>query len=159
MCLCCHVWWMMCLCGNEPRCTATIFLDSPRGFQMTALFPKLSSLQFLILILNSRTVSAAGSILQGGRDKCLDCTDHSLLTCSLVYIQYVSAIHMSLLACTSIFKHGLIFRNCHGHGGKFIYKSAVQPPGYFFFFFFFFWFKFLFSLFIPNCVQYSTSVQ
>lgn len=41
--------------------------DSLRGFQMAALFPKSSSLWFLILILSSRLVSAAG-VMHPGRN-------------------------------------------------------------------------------------------
>ena len=72
---------------------------------MAALLPKSSSLWFLIF--NSLTVSAAGArpSIQGGEEgtNVLDCTDHLLLTCSLVYIKYVAAVQVSLTACTNLF--------------------------------------------------------
>lgn len=59
---CVFLWVSVLSChGNEPRCNATIFSDSPRGFQMAAFFPEFSSLCFLMLILISATVSAAGT--------------------------------------------------------------------------------------------------
>ena len=120
----------MCLCGNEPRCTATIFSDSPRGFQMAAFGSKSSSLcRFLILILNGLMVWAAGTYPSGRKGQ-MSRLHRSLAADLFISLHQICHWHTCVFVglYKSVFKHGLIFRNSPGHGGDFTNKSAVQPP-------------------------------
>jgi len=116
---------MTCLCGNEPRCTATIFSDSPRGFQMAALFSKSSSLGFPILILWRESHRLGCRHLDVKRRK----GQMSRRNRSLAADLFVS-LHQICQRYTCVFVGlcDLPSSNSPGHGGYFINKSAVQPP-------------------------------
>ncbi len=110
---------MMYLCGNEPRCAATIFSNSPRGFQMAALFPKSSSLWFLILILYSLCCRHL-SIHRGRKGQM------SRLYRSLAADLFIS-LHQTC-QCHSCVIDGLYLFSSLDCFSGIVQKSALQPP-------------------------------